>query len=83
MLQFKWSRHSGLSRKILVGEKMRPKGGYEMVLRSHSVFLLVVSSAPPHQNVNFTQGRTWLSCSVGYPQRLEQSEVLNTYLING
>lgn len=57
MLQFEWSRHPGLSRRIPVGEEMRPKSGYWRVLRRHSVFLLVMPSNL-HQNVNFTQGRT-------------------------
>lgn len=82
MYQFKWSRHSGLSRKIPVGEEMRSEGGYWMVLRSLFCVSPGMPSAPC-QNVNFTQGRTCLSCSVVHLQHLEQSEVLNTYLING
>lgn len=31
MLPFERSRHSGLSRKIYVGEEMRPEGGYWVV----------------------------------------------------
>lgn len=82
MFQFKWSRHSGLSRKIPMGEEMKSEGWFWMVLRSHSVFLLVISSVP-HQNGKLTQRRTWFVLFSGHSQHLEQSEVLNTYLING
>lgn len=81
MLQYEWAGHAGLSRKIHVGEEMRPEGGYWMVLRNYSVFLLVMSSTS-HQNVNFTQVRTCLPCSVSYTQHLEPSEVLHTYGMN-
>lgn len=50
MLPFERSRHSGLSQKIYVGEEMRPEGGYWVVWREHSVFLLVMSSTPSHRN---------------------------------